>query len=493
MFQPAFDVFQSEYDSGRTVRVHGRFLGDSLTPISAFLKLQRGPYACLLESVTGGENVGRYSFIATEPMAVFQATCGQIEFRRNGETTTRATNNPLDELWNIIRQYTPVVRDELPRLAGGAVGYVGYDAVRFIERLPNVPHDDLGLPDLYFCFYDTMLVFDNVDKSLRIVANVFPGAGDARSAYQQATEKIQNVARCLSTETAHSFEPIRPAGDAHREPQSNFRREDFVEAVKKSKDYIRAGDIFQVVLAQRFRTQTDADPFNVYRALRTINPSPYMFYLSFGDLKLVGASPEVMVRVEDGVVTVRPIAGTRRRGRTPEEDKAMAQELLNDPKERAEHVMLLDLGRNDVGRISAFHTVRVTETMELEKYSHVMHMTSNVEGRLDKGRTAMDALKACFPAGTVSGAPKIRAMEIIDELEPTKRGPYAGAVGYFDFAGNMDTAIAIRTIVLKGNDAYIQAGAGIVADSIPESEFKETQNKARALLRAIHVAEEQLI
>jgi len=492
MYQPPFEQFRAEYENGRTVRVHGRFLGDSLTPISAFLKLEQGPYACLLESVTGGENVGRYSFIATRPMVVFRARGEEVEVSGDGDDRAYRSADPLGELWKLVRKYAPVVPDELPRLAGGAVGYVAYDAVRFVEHLPEVPPDDLGLPDLYFCFYDTMLIFDNVDKSLRIVTNVFPGDQDAQSAYQQALGRIEEVVGALSTETKHAIEPVKPAGDTHREPESNFRREDFIEAVEKSKEYIRAGDIFQVVLAQRFHTQTEAAPFNIYRALRTINPSPYMFYLSFGDQKLIGASPEVMVRVEDGLVTVRPIAGTRRRGRNAEEDQTMAEELLSDPKEIAEHVMLLDLGRNDVGRISAFKTVRVTEKMGLEKYSHVMHMTSNVEGRLDQDRTAMDALKACFPAGTVSGAPKIRAMEIIDELEPTKRGPYAGAVGYFDFAGNMDTAIAIRTIVLKGRDAYVQAGAGIVADSVPEYEFKETQNKARALLRAIDVAEQQL-
>ena len=492
MIQPSFEQFRSDYEAGRTVRIHGRFLGDSLTPISAFLKLCEGPCNCLLESVTGGEHVGRFSFVGTSPVALFRSFGRRVEVERNGKTTVREVESPFDALQELLDEYSPVADDELPRLAGGAVGYFGYDAVRFVERLPDVPEDDMGLPEFYFCVYDTMLVFDNVDKSLRIVTNVFQGSGGAEEAYQAAIEKIENVAGILSTEIPTPINPIDHFGDASIESTSNFEQQAFIEAVDKCKEYIRAGDIFQVVLSQRFRSRSTAEPFNIYRALRTINPSPYMFYLTFGNLKLIGASPEVMVRVEDSVVTVRPIAGTRRRGRTEEEDLAMAEELANDPKEIAEHVMLLDLGRNDVGRISEFNSVQVTQRMELERYSHVMHLTSNVVGVLSEGRTAMDALKACFPAGTVSGAPKIRAMEIIDELEPTKRGPYAGAIGYFDFAGNLDTCIAIRTIVLDGEDAYVQAGAGIVADSIPELEFKETQNKARALMKALEVAEHQL-
>ena len=492
MFHPDFEEFKIGYEAGNTVRIHGRFLGDTLTPISAFFRLQRGPYAALLESVTGGENVGRYSFIGTSPVAIFRSSGSRVEISENGQTREFESEDPLNDLWELTQRYTPVVPDELPRLAGGAIGYVAYDAIRYVEHLPHVPPDDLGVPDLYFCIYDTMLIFDNVDKSLRIVTNVFPGSGEARDAYQAAVSRIEEMAELLSTEDSAHVEPIRPTGELERDYDSSFRREDFLRSVEQCKEYIRAGDIFQVVLSQRFHARTTADSFNIYRALRTINPSPYMFYLTFGDLKLVGASPEVMVRVEEGLVTVRPIAGTRRRGRTAEDEAAMEKELLSDPKEIAEHVMLLDLGRNDVGRICSFNTVKVTETMGLEKYSHVMHMTSNVEGRLAEEQTAMDALRACFPAGTVSGAPKIRAMEILDELEPTKRGPYAGAVGYLDFAGNMDTCIAIRTIVINGEDAYVQAGAGIVADSKPELEFLETQNKAKALLKAIDVAERQL-
>ncbi|MBI2192748.1 MAG: anthranilate synthase component I [Planctomycetes bacterium] len=492
MTQPSFNDFQSDYDAGRTVRVHARFLADALTPIAAFLKLENGPHAFLLESVTGGENVGRYSFVGSDPIQIFRAFPGRVEIEGGGDSGSLATEDVFGELGKLLKRYGPVAPDPLPRMAGGAVGYVGYDAVRFLERLPKVPKDDLGLPDLFFGVYDTLVIFDNVDKSLRVVVNAFPGSGPARSAYDAAAEKIAGVAEALASPMPVAVNPIQPLAEDVVEYASNFGREEFLEAVRRCQEYIRAGDVFQVVLSQRLRARTRARPFDIYRALRTINPSPYMFYQSFGDLKLIGASPEVMVRVEDGTVTVRPIAGTRRRGRNEEEDAAMARELLSDPKEIAEHVMLLDLGRNDVGRISDFHTVAVTQKMSLERYSHVMHMTSNVQGRLSRGRTAMDALKACFPAGTVTGAPKIRAMEIIDELEPTKRGPYAGAVGYMDFAGNLDTAIAIRTILLNQQDAYIQAGAGIVADSVPEREFQETLNKARALLRALQVAEQQM-
>ncbi|MDP6358552.1 MAG: anthranilate synthase component I [Planctomycetota bacterium] len=493
MLEPDFETFYQHYATGRTVRVHSCYLSDTMTPISAFQRLQHGPFSCLLESVTGGEYVGRYSFVASSPIGRFRASGNHVEIERDGESRSFESEDPLADLWDLTQEYVPMVEDDLPRLAGGAVGYMSYDSIRYIERLPDVPNDDLGLPDLYFCIYDTMLIFDNVDKTMRIVTNVFPGEATAEEAYESAKSKIAEVEAKLAAETPAPLLPIQKSGDTNLDHESSFEPQDFMDSVDKCKEYIRAGDVFQVVISQRFHVRTKAPPFDIYRSLRSVNPSPYMYYLTFDDLYIVGASPEVMCRVDDGQVHVRPIAGTRRRGRTEEEEKQMGEELLNDPKEIAEHVMLLDLGRNDVGRISEFNSVKITDKMVLEKYSHVMHMTSHVVGKLENGRNSMDAFRACFPAGTVSGAPKIRAMEIIDEIEPTKRGPYAGAVGYFDFAGNMDTAITLRTLVIKGEDAYAQAGAGVVADSVPELEHKECQNKARALLKAIDVAEQHLM
>jgi anthranilate synthase component 1 len=381
----------------------------------------------------------------------------------------------------------------LPRFCGGAVGYAGYDAVRYVEKLPNPPPDDRGLPDLCFAFYDRMVIFDHINKTIAVVAHAHVESGDLGPSYREACAQVDRLVERLQQGVADlQLTDIAPAGAVKTPYRSNFAPGGYELAVEKCKEYIRAGDIFQVVLSQRLETATRARPFDIYRTLRVINPSPFLFYLKTGPLCLVGSSPEIMVRVEGDQITIRPLAGTRRRGQTDEEDQRLSAELLADPKERAEHIMLVDLGRNDVGRVARFGSVQISDVMTVERYSHVMHICSNVTGRLRPGTTAFDALRSCLPAGTLSGAPKVRAMEIIDELEPHRRGPYGGAIGYIDFSGNMDTCIALRTLVLKGQTAYLQAGAGIVADSDPAAEREETLNKAMGLLRALEIAETQL-
>ncbi|HEY2157367.1 MAG TPA: anthranilate synthase component I, partial [Isosphaeraceae bacterium] len=382
----------------------------------------------------------------------------------------------------------------LPRFAGGAVGYAAYDAVRYTERLPDAPPDDRGLPDLSFALYDRMVLFDHIRKTVLVVAHAHLGPGvDPRAAYDDACRRIDELVDRLATPGAEPTLPdIDTAAPATFEPASNMTQAQFESVVRRCQEYIKAGDIFQVVPSQRFTLETTAAPFDIYRTLRVVNPSPFLFYLTFDDFYLIGCSPEILVRVEDGEVTVRPLAGTRRRGKDEAEDRALAAELLADPKELAEHIMLVDLVRNDVGRVCEYDSVKLTDLMTVERYSHVMHITSNVTGKLSPGKTAFDALRAGLPAGTVSGAPKVRAMEVIDEVELQRRGPYAGAVGYFDYAGNMDTCIALRTLVLKGTTAYVQAGAGIVYDSDPATEYEETVSKARGLLRAIEIAQTQL-
>ena len=400
-----------------------------------------------------------------------------------------ARRDPLEVLKGILSMYKAVDPGGLPRFYGGAVGYIGYDMVRFFERLPEQNPDDLGLPDSIFILSSFLLIFDHVSRTIKVVSYAFI-EDDVDSAYRSAMKKIDMTVARLR----RAIRLIPRPRPKRTEPQlkSNFTKSEFLKSVSKAKDYIRKGDIIQVVLSQRWQTKINADAFSIYRALRSINPSPYMYYLKYGDLKIVGSSPEIMVRAEEREVTVRPIAGTRPRGQNDEADEALAKELLADPKERAEHIMLVDLGRNDVGRVCNYSTVKVDEMMVIEKYSHVMHIVSNVVGKLKRGRDQFDVVRACFPAGTVTGAPKIRAMEIIEELEPTRRGPYAGAVGYFSFSGNLDSGITIRTIVIKDDTAYIQAGAGIVADSKPQREYEETRNKAKALLKAIELAERGL-
>ncbi len=480
------------------VPVYRRLLSDALTPVTAFQLLDDGGPACLFESVIGGEKVGRYSFLAASPVRRFAATRERIEISDlpEGPVNRRESPDPLDDFRSNFHFRVAAV-DGLPPFVGGAIGYAGYDVVRYVEDLPNAPEDDRGLPDLDFAFYHTLCVFDHVAKTITVVTladcREVRTSDDADDAYQKATQVIDENVRKLSAATPRNPAEWNP--DAWKEQiakhpltvTSNFTRESFEAAVRKCVEYIRAGDIFQVVPSQRMSVETDVNPFEIYRSLRVVNPSPFMFYVRTPDCELVGCSPEIMCRVSDRTVTVRPLAGTRRRGATPKEDKALEQELLADPKERAEHVMLVDLGRNDVGRVAQFGSIELTEVMVVERYSHVMHISSEVQGKLRDGLDAFDALKACLPAGTVSGAPKVRAMEIIDDLEPHRRGPYAGAVGYVDYRGNMDTCIALRTMVVKDGIVHVQAGCGVVADSDPSAEYEETLNKARALISAIEL------
>jgi anthranilate synthase component 1 len=451
----------------------------------------------LFESVIGGEKVGRFSFLAAEPFLTIAAQADNVSVARDGEEERIQASNQLE----VVREHVQAIRaaklPELPPFVGGAVGYAGYDTVRYVEHLPNAPADDRKLSDLWFAFYDHMIVFDNVQKTVIVVvlAKVSGERGarsEERVAYEDACRRVDRLVEKLSTPT-DSLTPvdIDAGGELRLNYQANMTPRQYQHGVRKCVEYIRAGDVFQVVISQRLAVPLTVDPFEVYRTLRVVNPSPFMFFLRTPQCTLVGSSPEIMVRVVDGKVTVRPLAGTRRRGKTEEEDERLADELLADPKERAEHVMLVDLGRNDVGRVAKFGSVEISDVMVIERYSHVMHITSNVTGQLTDDRDAFDALAACLPAGTVSGAPKVRAMEIIDEIEPHRRGPYAGAVGYIDFAGNMDTCIALRTMVIQNGIAYIQAGAGIVADSVPEHEYEETLNKAHGLLKAIEITQQR--
>lgn len=490
-YLPDFQTFCRHAEGKKLVPVYRRLVGDALTPVSACHKLDSGGSIALFESVIGGERVGRFSFVLFDPFLEFRATRNRIDLLRDGKCRSYDAADPLDELRALVREFPAAHLPDLPRFAGGAVGYAAYDVIRYVERLPDAPPDDRGLPDMSFGFYDRTLVFDNVNKTMLVIALArLDQQPDLRKAYDDACRRVDEVvARIASPELDITPRDINTSGDPLLAYTSNVTQQQFEDAVRKCVEYIRAGDIFQVVLSQRLQLEITADPFEIYRTLRVVNPSPYMFFLRTPELTLVGASPEIMVRVEEGEVTVRPIAGTRHRGKTEEEDRQLAEELLADPKERAEHVMLVDLGRNDVGRVAEFGSVKLSEVMVIERYSHVMHITSNVSGQLKANLDAFDALKACLPAGTVSGAPKVRAMQIIDELEPHRRGPYAGAVGYIDYSGNMDTCIALRTLVVQGNQAYIQAGAGIVADSVPETEYQETLNKARGLLKAIEITQ----
>ncbi|HVX10704.1 MAG TPA: anthranilate synthase component I, partial [Pirellulales bacterium] len=498
--RPDFETFSRLADGVQLVPVYRQLAGDTLTPVTAFRKIDSGASACLFESVIGGEKVGRYSFLAGDPYLLIEARGNRVAVTDLSASQPSVeefdSDDPLAELQRRLGAMRAATLPELPPFCGGAVGYAGYDTVRYTERLPNAPEDDRQLPDLAFAFFDHIVVFDNVRKTLAVVALARLDGGrdsDLRAAYADACRRVDElVARLSSPELELRPTDIDLQGDPRLSYRSNFQEGDFEAAVEKCLEYIRAGDIFQVVLSQRLQTTVHSPPFEIYRTLRVVNPSPFMFYLRTPQVTLVGSSPEILVRVMDGRVTVRPLAGTRRRGATEEEDRRLAEELLADPKERAEHVMLVDLGRNDVGRVARFGTVELTDVMTIERYSHVMHITSNVTGTLADGRDAFDALRACLPAGTVSGAPKVRAMQIIDELEPHRRGPYAGAVGYFDFSGNMDTCIALRTVVIDGDQAYVQVGAGIVADSVPAEEYQETLNKARGLLKAIEITERRV-
>lgn len=473
------------------VPIYRQLTGDGLTPVSAFRKLHtKSERAFLFESVIGGERVGRYSFLGSGPYWCYTAHGNTIHEGPPGEQAESHADDPIDRLRQLVERHKGVTLPDLPRFAGGAVGVAGFDSVRYTEHLPDVPPDDRGLPDLDFGLYDRMVIFDHIRKTVLVVALARLDQSSPEEAYERASRRIDEVvAKLAAPGPEMGLEDIDFDGELNLKPTSNFTKPEFEEMVRRCQEYIKAGDIFQVVPSQRFQVDTEVDPFSIYRALRVINPSPFLFFLDHGSYQLIGSSPEIMVRVLDGIVTNRPLAGTRRRGRDLAEDLALERELLADPKELAEHVMLIDLGRNDVGRVAEPSTVKLSEVMKVERYSHVMHISSNVDGKLREGMTAFDALRAALPVGTVSGAPKVRAMQIIDELEPQKRGPYAGAVGYVDFTGNMDTCIALRTIVMQGKTAYVQAGAGIVYDSVPDEEYKETVAKARGMLRAIELAE----
>ena len=491
MTYPSLREFLKLAGKGNVIPVYKEINADLETPVSAFLKITKGDYAFLLESVEGQEKIARYSFLGASPSLVFKAKGRNIEISEPDKKSIKkfiAKGSPVDEVKKIMRDFKAVAVKGLPRFCGGLVGFIGYDTVRFFEDLPDKNPDDLKTPDVVLMLADTLLVFDHVNHNIKIVSNVILPkvklpAAKIKVLYNQAIKRIT----AIQADFNHPLNENEIVGLAQKiKFSSNFKKSEFENVVREAKKYIKKGDIIQVVPTQRFKITTAKDPFTVYRKLRSLNPSPYMYFLRLKDMHLVGASPEMLVRCEDGLIQTRPIAGTRPRGRNEEEDKKLARELINDKKERAEHLMLVDLGRNDLGRVSKVGTVEVTEFMNIEKYSHVMHLVSEVKGKLDNKRYDIyDVLKATFPAGTVSGSPKIRAMEIIDELENTRRGPYAGCVGYFSFSHNLDTCINIRTILIKGNNAYIQAGGGVVADSQPEREYFETVNKAKALMEAI--------
>ena len=488
---PSLEVFREKAGPGRIVPVYRDILADADTPVSAFMKIDTGSTAFLLESVEGGEKWGRYSILGTGGMLTVRSKGDVTEVIEGGVARPAAGADPIETVKGLMSRYIGVSVEGAPRFWGGAIGYMGYDVIRHIERLPDTAPRDIDLYDLYFVLTDTLLVFDNVEHKIKVICNAYiEDDADAGDVYNRAVARIDAIVEVLRKKAvSHNAAPA-PAAD--RSIKSNFTRDGFMRAVERAKEYIKDGDVIQTVLSQRFSTPLDCDPFDIYRALRVINPSPYMFFLRFEDTTLVGSSPELLVRVEGETVNVKPIAGTRKRGRDEQEDAELGKELLADPKEIAEHVMLVDLGRNDLGRVCKAGTVEVDGLMNIERYSHVMHIVSDVKGALNSGEDAFTALRACFPAGTLTGAPKIRAMEIIEELEPCKRGIYGGSVGYFSYGSNMDMCIAIRTMVIKGGTCYVQAGAGIVADSVPEKELEETENKARAVLKAIDMAREGL-
>ena len=486
MYKPSRDEFVELSREGDLVPIYKELSADLETPVSAFMKLGDNDYSYLLESVEQGQQVGRYSFIGIDYHGLVRCKDNQLQIVDKEENLidSKETANPVDDLEEILDEYQAVEIEDLPMFYGGAVGYLGYDVVQYFEDIPQTSKDDLEVPEMLFVLSDTVLIFDHLHHNMKVVTNVKVGE-DPEADYQAGIKKIEAVIERLETAQISSTQEE----EKELRAQSNMTKEEFMSSIEKIKDYIEAGDIFQTVFSQRLEVPIESDSFSIYRELRRLNPSPYMYYLNFGDFNLVGSSPELLVRVEDDEVETRPIAGTRKRGSNKAEDKELAQDLLGDEKERAEHTMLVDLGRNDIGRVSEYGTVDVTELMEVEYYSHVMHLVSNVTGELSSDDDIYSALEACFPAGTVSGAPKIRAMEIIDELEPTRRGPYAGSIGYFSYSGNLDSCITIRTILTKDSKAYVQAGAGIVADSDPESEYEETLNKASALLEAVRLAE----
>jgi anthranilate synthase component 1 len=495
LITPSLDEFLQLAKQGNVIPVFAEFVGDCETPVSAFKKFSRCAYSFLFESTEKNDVSGRFSFVGFEPRIIIQSFGCDIRIARDGiEERFATTSDPLQELRKLMARHQFVSHPELPRFAGGAVGFLGYEAIRFFEpKVPYAREDDLQLPEMLFMLTGNVLIFDHRLRSLKVVVNAFLDDAALEKVYARAVESVDSIMQQLAEPTDLPLVPIA-LDEKHSMPRSNFRREEFERAAERAKEYIRAGDIFQVVLSQRFESPFTGEPLDFYRCLRFINPSPYMFCLKFGDdFALVGSSPEMHVRLGCNTIEIRPIAGTRARGVTPAKDEANAAELLADPKERAEHIMLVDLARNDVGRVAEFGTVRVTEFMEIERYSHVMHIVSNVVGRSRAACTAFDVVRATFPAGTVSGAPKIRAMQIISELENTRRGCYAGAIGYFGFDGNFDSCIALRCAVLKNGKAYFQAGAGIVSDSNPQREYEETVNKARAMMKALAMASQMKV
>ena len=503
MITPSLDEFLKRAAQGNLIPVTSRILADIETPLSAYRKIRGQGESFLFESVEGGEHLGRYSFVGCNPRAVIKQTGGKVEVIQNGKVTEKfgipapgkepcenCVRDGLEVVERVMKKYRPVTLPGLPRFTGGAVGFIGYEFIHDVEPVvPRPAHDELGTPTMYFIVADQLLVFDRVAQTISVLVNAaIDEAASPTEAYESAVEEIERLLSLLEQPSEHH--PVSVPGEVPPLPfTSNQAKDKFLVNVQASQKFITAGDIIQVVGSQRFSVETKASPVDVYRAARSVNPSPYMFLLELNGFSLVGASPEIHVRCEDRKVEIRPIAGTRRRGKTADEDVALEKELLADPKERAEHVMLVDLARNDIGRVCDFGSVQVKDLMIIERYSHVMHIVSSVEGKLATNRTNYDLMRATFPAGTVSGAPKIRAMQIISELEGTTRGPYAGCVGYFSFNGNLDTCITIRTALLKDGKAYVQAGGGWVNDSEPEAEFQETVNKSKAMLKAVALAE----
>jgi anthranilate synthase component I len=486
MIQPDFKTFSKLARQGNLVPVYETFTADLLTPVGAYLRIARdAKYSFLLESVEGGETIARYTFAGANPTEVFRAR-GRACTLERGDTETQSDEDPVERLRRLARRYRPVRLPGLPPFVAGAIGYWAYDMVRLVEKIPDTGRDDLHLEDCAMMFYLGVLAFDHVQHRVWVIQNVFTdGAGTLREKYDAAVEEVRKTRKLLEGQLPKQG-PTKVEGKLR--VRSNMTKAKFEGAVKKAKSYIRAGDAFQIVVSQRFEAQTQAEPFEIYRALRVVNPSPYLYFLKLGDVSVVGSSPEMLVKVQERDATYRPLAGTRPRGQTEKEDRELETALLADPKERAEHVMLVDLGRNDLGRVCEYGSVKPERLMFVERYSHVMHIASSLRGRLRDDVDCFDALMACFPAGTLSGAPKVRAMEIIDELEPTRRGIYGGAILYLDFSGNLDSCIGLRTLVAKNGRAYVQAGAGIVADSVPEREYEESANKARAVLKALEIA-----
>jgi anthranilate synthase component I len=491
MIHPTFDEFCRLAKQGNLIPVYQELLMDLETPLSFFKRLERDRYAFLLESVEGSERWARYSFLGSRPRLVFKSRGKRVEIIEDGKKRAFDSEMPLDSLKQLVQNYQPVTVPGVPPFFGGALGYVAYDAVEQFHEIPNNKKAPFDAPEIFFLFVQTLIAFDNLKHTIKIIDNVHLENGtNHRTAYDEAIGRIRKIISSLQKKP-RGIEPREISdGKGQRKFRSNLNRDGFQKAVIKAKEYIKAGDIIQTVLCQRLETETVADAFEIYRALRFINPSPYMFYLELEDLRIIGSSPETMVRLTGDTIELRPIAGTRPRGATPEEELALEADLLADAKERAEHIMLVDLGRNDVGRIAEIGSVEVNELMGIERYSHVIHIVSNVRGKIAADKSPFDLFVSAFPAGTVSGAPKIRAMQIIGELEPQKRGLYAGAIGYFGYNGNLDTCIVIRTIVMKGKKVFINAGAGIVADSDPDMEYQETLNKARAMFRAVELAEQ---